>query len=119
MALNSFAQEVQIGQWRSYLPYNNAISLAKVDDRIYVATENNIFYLDVEEQILGRLNTTNGLSDVGISAMAKNPQTNTIVVAYNSTKIDIIDGNSIYSISDVERENIVGGKSINNITFNN
>ncbi|MDB2651866.1 hypothetical protein N9Y26_01265 [bacterium] len=38
MALNSFAQEVQIGQWRSYLPYNNAISLAKVDDRIYVAT---------------------------------------------------------------------------------
>jgi hypothetical protein len=56
---------------------------------------------------------------VGISAMAKNPQTNTIVVAYNSTKIDIIDGNSIYSISDVERENIVGGKSINNITFNN
>jgi hypothetical protein len=119
VALNSFAQEVQIGQWRSYLPYNNAISLAKVDDRIYVATENNIFYLDVEEQILGRLNTTNGLSDVGISAMAKNPQTNTIVVAYNSTKIDIIDGNSIYSISDVERENIVGGKSINNITFNN
>ena len=117
VALNSFGQEVQIGQWRSYLPYNNAISLAKVDDRIYVATENNIFYLDIEEEILGRLNTTNGLSDVGISAMAKNPQTNAIVVAYNSTKIDVIDGNSIYSISDVERENIVGGKTINNITF--
>jgi hypothetical protein len=117
VALNSFAQEVQIGQWRDYLPYNNAIALTKVNDRIYVATENNLFYLDAEDELLNRLSTVNGLSDVGVSAMAKDPQKNTLVVAYNSTKIDIIESNSIYSILDVERENVVGGKSINNISF--
>ena len=51
--------------------------------------------------------------------MAKDPQKNTLVVAYNSAKIDIIEDNSIYSMLEIERENIVGGKSINNITFNN
>jgi hypothetical protein len=119
VALNGFAQEVQIGQWRDYLPYNNAIALAKMDNRIYVATENNLFYLDVEDDILNRLSTINGLSDVGVTAMAKDSQNKALVVAYRSTKIDIIKGNSIYSILDVERENIVGGKSINNITINN
>ncbi len=110
---------MEIGQWRDYLPYNNAISLAKMNGKIYVATENSLFYLDPEEQILNRLSTINGLSDVGVAAMAKNPLKNTLVVAYNSTKIDIIENNRIYSMLDVERENIVGGKSINNITFNN
>ena len=119
IAFDSYSQKVEIGQWRDYLPYNNAISLAKMNDKIYVATENNLFYLELEEQILKRLSTINGLSDVGVAAMAKDPLKNTLVVAYNSTKIDIIEDNSIYSMLDVERENIVGGKSINNITFNN
>ena len=119
IAFNGYGQSVEIGQWRDYLPYNNAISLAKMNDKIYVATENNLFYLDLEQQVLNRLSTTNGLSDVGVAAMAKNPLKNTLVVAYNSAKIDIIEDNSIYSMLDVERENIVGGKSINNITFNN
>ena len=119
ISFDSYSQKLEIGQWLDYLPYNNAISLAKMNGKIYVATENNLFYLDLEEQILNRLSSINGLSDVGVSAMAKDPLKNTLVVAYNSTKIDIIEDNSIYSMLDVERENIVGGKSINNITFNN
>ena len=118
-AINSHCQNSEVGQWRDYLPYNNAISLAKMGGKIYVATENSLFYLDVEEQTLNRLSTINGLSDVGVAAMAKDPQKNTLIVAYNSTKVDIIRDNSIYSMLDIERENIVGGKSINNITFYN
>ena len=54
-----------------------------MNNKIYVATENNLFYLDLEQQVLNRLSTTNGLSDVGVAAMAKNPLKNTLVVAYN------------------------------------
>ena len=68
IALNSYSQNVEIGQWRDYLPYNNAISLAKMNNRIYVATENNLFYLDLEGQTLNRLSTINGLSDVAVAA---------------------------------------------------
>ena len=119
VCLSSNSQNVEIGGWRDYLPYNDAVGVAKMDGKIYVATENSLFYLDVEEETLNRLSTVNGLSDVGISTMAKNPQKNTLVVAYNSAKIDIIENNSIYSMLDIEMENIVGDKSINKIVFNN
>ena len=119
VALISKGQSAEIGQWKDYLPYNNSISLAKMNGKIYVATENNLFFWDESDEILGRLTKVNGLSDVGINAMEKDPQQDVLLVAYKSSKIDIIENNNIYSILDVERENIVGGKSINNITFNN
>ena len=73
-----------------------------MDGKIYVATKNSLFYLDVEEQMLNRLSTINGLSDIGVAAMAKDPQKNILIVAYNSTKVDIIKDNRIYSILDIE-----------------
>ena len=36
-----------------------------------------------------------------------------------SAIIDIISGDNIYSITDIERENIIGEKRINNITYSN
>ena len=100
------------------MPYNDAVGVAKMDGKIYVATENSLFYLDVEEETLNRVSTVNGLSDVGIATIAKDPQKNILVVAYNSAKIDIIENNSIYSMLDIEMENIIGDKSINKIVFN-
>ena len=119
IGLSCYGQSKEIGGWRDYLPYNNAIGVAKMDGKIYVATDNSLFYLNEEDQSISRLSKINGLSDVGISVMAKDPNSNTIIVAYNSTKIDIVEKNNIHSILDLERENIVGGKTINNISFYN
>ncbi len=119
IGLSCYSQSKEIGGWRDYLPYNNAIGVAKMDGKIYVATDNSLFYLNEEDQSINRLSKINGLSDVGISVMAKDPNNNTIIVAYNSTKIDIVEQNNIHSILDLERENIVGGKTINNISFYN
>ena len=119
IGLSCYGQSKEIGGWRDYLPYNNAIGVAKMDGKIYVATDNSLFYLNEEDQSINRLSKINGLSDVGISVMAKDPNSNTIIVAYNSTKIDIVEQNKIHSILDLERENIVGGKTINNISFYN
>ena len=81
-----------------------AIGVAKMDGKTYVATENNLFYLNEEDQSINRLSKINGLSDVGISVMAKDPNSNRIVVAYNSTKIDIVERNNMHSILDLERK---------------
>jgi len=112
------AQNVGVGQWKDYLPYNNSISVVKVDDRVYTATENSLFYLDVNDRTINRVNKINGLSDAGISCMEKSNSNDLIVLAYKSAIIDIINGDSIYSLTDIERENIIGEKKINNITFN-
>ncbi|MDG1190088.1 MAG: two-component regulator propeller domain-containing protein [Flavobacteriales bacterium] len=116
---SSSAQNLGVREWKDYLPYNNAISVCKMNNRIYTATENSIFYLDIQDNTINRLNKITGLSDVGISCMEINEELNLIVVAYESTIIDIISGDSIYSLTDIERENIIGEKRINNITYNN
>jgi len=117
IALNLNGQPPQIGQWKDYLPYNNAIALAEMNEQIYVCTENNLFLLNKNDEFISRLTTTNGLSDVGVNCMKKDLESNTLVIAYKSCKIDIIKDNNIQSLLDIERENIVGGKSINNISF--
>ncbi|MDB0007433.1 hypothetical protein N9E30_05725, partial [Flavobacteriales bacterium] len=109
---SSSAQNLGVREWKDYLPYNNAISVCKMNNRIYSATENCIFYLDIENNTINRLNKITGLSDVGISCMEKNEELNLIIVAYESTIIDIISGDNIYSLTDIERENIIGEKRI-------
>lgn len=116
--ISANAQNVEIGQWKDYLPYNKAIALETVDDIVYVATENSLFYLNTSTNSLSRLNKVNGLTDVGISTMKKEPNSETLVVAYKSTVIDLIKKNgSIHTVLDIERENIIGEKAINNISF--
>jgi len=115
--VNIYAQSIGVGEWKDYLPYNNSISVVKMGDRIYTATENSLFFLEINEGTISRLNTTTGLSDAGISCMEKSPENDQIIVAYKSTVIDIINGDEIYSLSDIERENIIGEKKINAISF--
>lgn len=112
-----YGQDVPIGQWKDYLPYNNAISLVKSENNIYVAGENSIFVFDVNSNYIQRLSKINGLSDVGVSAMEKAPEVNSIVVAYNSAIVDIIKDGKIFSLRGIERENIIGLKRINAISF--
>lgn len=116
--LYTVGQESQIGYWRDYLPYNNAISVAQIEGRVYVATQNSLFFLEVDGDFIERLTTINGLSDTGIKCMSKDHESNTLIIAYNSSKIDVLKNNTIYALLDIERENIIGGKSINSISFN-
>lgn len=116
---SSTGQNIGVGEWKDYLPYNNSISVAKTNNRIYTASENSLFYLDLDDETINRLSKINGLSDAGISCMEKSPLEDLIVVGYESTVIDIIKGDSIFGLNDIERENIIGEKKINNITFYN
>ena len=49
--------------------------------------------------------------------MAKDPNSNRIVVAYNSTKIDIVERNNIHSILDLEREILLGVRGLTTYLF--
>ena len=115
MSFNALSQGVEIGQWRDYLPYENGQFVTKMDDKIYLATESSIFYYQTENQSINRVSKANGLSDVGISIMKKDPESNLIIVAYQNANIDIISSDKIENVSDVKRASILGLKSINNI----
>lgn len=109
------AQEVGIGQWRDHLPYGDGVAVAQAGNRVYCATRSALFYYDIEDNSVSRLSRVEGLSDMGVGRLAYNKQTNTLVVAYTNTNIDLIIGNQIVNISDIKRKPIIGNKTIYNL----
>ncbi len=109
---------VSIGQWRTHLPYQKVIAVEPVENKIYAATEFELFYYDTQDNSINILNKINGLSDIGISTMRYNASQRKLFVAYTNANVDLIDADGrVTNMSDIKDKNIVGNKNINNVYF--
>lgn len=115
-ALTTKAQ-YSIGSWKDHLPYNNAFSICHYNNNIYLATENGLFIKETADNSISKLNKTDGLSDVGITAVENNE--NQLVIGYLNGNIDVIEKTDIHNIPLLKNEAILGEKKINNININN
>ncbi len=114
-SLSAQSPQIPIGQWRDELPYNYCNSVAEAGNRIYSSTPYAVFYFDKDDNSINRITKIQGLSDIGISCLAYNASTKTLVIAYADANIDLIQNNSIINISDIYRKPILGNKTINSI----
>ncbi len=114
-----FSQDIGIGEWRDHLPYNSTISVTDGDGLIYCATPYSLFYFDKADNVLTRMTKITGLSDIGISRVAFNDATNTLVIGYTNTNLDLIKGNDIINMSDIFNSDAIppGEKELYNIRF--
>lgn len=111
--------QLAIGQWRDHLSYKKGISVTQSNDFVYCATESGIFQLEKYDYSIDRLSKISGLSDVDVSTLRYNDDTQTLVIAYGNANIDLIKDNKIYNISDIKRKIITANKTIRNIHFRN
>jgi hypothetical protein len=120
-ATNSSSQgiPVGIGNWRYHTPFTKAIDVEAGGNRIYCSSSFGLFSYDRTSGEYDRFTKLSGLSDFEISGIYFDPGTQTLLVAYVNSNIDLIraDDNSIRNISDLKRKNIVGGKRINDVLF--
>jgi streptogramin lyase len=112
------AQNLPLGSWREHLSYTQARFVVNTGNRIYCATEQAIFYIDLSDNSIHRISKINGLSDVGISLMDYNASQNVMVVCYSNSNIDLLSGDAIVNLSDVERRTATGDKFIYDMCFN-
>jgi len=116
-SLFSFSQ-VKVGQWVDHLSYNNANGVAKVGDMVYVSNGSGLATYNVSDNEVKKLTKIEGLSDVGVFLLKRNPNNDNVLVIYNNTNIDVIkpDG-KIINVSDIKRKIITGNKTINDVYF--
>ena len=106
-----------IGQWREQ--YNNRSVQALIKgDKIYGATANQIFSIDSKKKV-ELIGKSDGLNEIGISAMAWDDLNQQLVIAYKNSNIDIIKGDNIYNINDIVVSNLYANKKINDIKILN
>jgi ligand-binding sensor domain-containing protein len=107
-----------IGSWRAHFSNESIQQVLKGDD-LYVAAANQIIQIDAKKQV-SYLNTTTGLHATGIHKIAWHPIENQLVIAYKNSRIDIVQGDQITLIDDIQNSTLYADKTINDlIVFNN
>jgi len=112
------AQNFEIGNWREHLPYIHAKKVVEGNGKIFCATDDGFYGYILSDKTIERKSKLNGLSDFGITDITYSTDYHVLVIAYNSTNIDLLyDDNSVLNISDIKRKNIPGNKRINSVSI--
>ncbi|MFM2048594.1 MAG: hypothetical protein RI955_1142, partial [Bacteroidota bacterium] len=114
----SFSQGVAIGSWRSHVGLSDAFTIVDAGDKIFCASRLGLFSVDKTDKSYEQFSKANGLNDVGISTMAWNAATKTLLIAYSNSNVDAITPNGIINISDIKNKSLPGDKAIYQITMN-
>lgn len=109
--------QMPLGQWRTHLPYRYCTLVETTDDRVYCSATGGLFSYNLTDNSLEKISKVDGLSDNGVSAMRWNSETETLILAYESSNLDIIRDGVITNIPDIMKKQIPGDKSIYAIEF--
>ncbi|MGV3640288.1 MAG: two-component regulator propeller domain-containing protein, partial [Adhaeribacter sp.] len=106
-----------IGSWQVHLPHNRATAVALAGDKVYAATGEGLFALDLEFNQLQVLSRSQGFTGGKVSTLDYDPASATLLIAYENTSIDLVQQGQVIPIPDIFRKNIPGGKQINHVYF--
>ena len=86
------------GIWTAHYAYRPAQFVAVDGSRVYCAQRSGLFVYDADRKVLTTKSKVDGLSDAGISAMAFDETTSTLVVGYAGGGIDLLSGRQSHCV---------------------
>lgn len=105
----------RIGEWRAHVSFTQVIAIAETPETIVGATANGLLFADKKAYHLTTKTKTEGLSDVGISALAYAFAPGLLVVGYENGNIDLLQKGQITNLSDLTRKSDIPDKTISRI----
>lgn len=112
-------ESIPLGSWRTHFSYQDILSLAVTEERVYAASENGFYYIDKEDNSLQELSRAQGLSSTGVERMGYHQPANSLLIAYRDAQLDIIQAGRVYNIRALADASLPGERKINNILFHN
>lgn len=88
-------EDIALGEWRTHLTYFDAQTLATSTEKVYVASQNGLFFYDKEFSSLEVISRIDGLSDIGIAYLQYLPNIEQLLIAYQNGNIDFLSDNEI------------------------
>ncbi|WP_313375017.1 two-component regulator propeller domain-containing protein [Chishuiella sp.] len=109
------------GRWGELFSYGDVKYLENVKGVIYCGTENGIFLFNPLEPSsdLVKINKTNYLNNVGISAMAYDENSDSFLVGYENGSLDLLKSGETSLVLDIKWNEYKGSKTINSIYIYN
>lgn len=106
-----------IGQWREHVPFINVIQVEEKKGSILAASPYGYFSYDPIKNEFERKTKVNGLSDLGIDLLIKDPNSDRFSIVYKNTNIDFVDGDLVKNIPDILLKKTQSDKTINSGTW--
>ncbi|WP_157886774.1 type IX secretion system anionic LPS delivery protein PorZ [Hymenobacter sp. PAMC 26628] len=101
------------GDWQLHLPTNRPLHLADAGNRVYVGTENAFYFIDKTLNTTQTLSSRDGLSDVGVAALAYDSVGHQTVVVYRNNNVDLLgDDGQVRNLPDILRKSIQSDRTI-------
>jgi ligand-binding sensor domain-containing protein len=104
-----------INGWRSHVSFTPVIHVAETPESIVGATANGIFILNKNSQQITTKTKVEGLSGIGISAIAFAPASNFLLIGYENGNVDLLKNDQIARLTDLTRKPNLPNKIINRI----
>lgn len=115
-----FALQISVAQqntrWKGYFSYNEVRDLSQSPNRLYVASENALFSLNVNTNELKTINTIDGLPSESISAMYYSASANKTLIGYRNGLMIVrneADGNILKVVDIINKQIPPNIKKIN------
>ena len=104
-------------RWNDLFSYNNVKLLEEVNGVIYCGTENGIFLFNPQNPTNDwiKLNKTNFLNNVSISAMAYDKDSDSFLVGYENGGLDLLRSGESTMVLDIKWNGFTGDKKVNHI----
>lgn len=103
-----------IGQWRAHFDNHSIQHVVKGGAFVYAASPYQIIRINNRNQHYW-IDKSNGLSDIHIRQLAWDENEAQLIVAYDNSNIDILNGDEVYNINAVQLTNLYPDKKINAI----
>jgi hypothetical protein len=104
-----------IGSWSDHLPYHSLKWVASGDKEVLGSTSLALSVYNKQYNEIRKLSKVHGLTDCGINTIGYSSATNSFVIAYTNSNIDILTGTTITNIPDIFNKYISGSKEINRV----
>ena len=105
------------GTWDVHLPFHEIKSVAGAGNKIYGATDGAILIYDLDDGSVEKLTKVDGLSDVNISTIEYHPELEYLIIAYSNGNLDLYKNGEFININAIKISNIIGDKTINQISI--
>ena len=103
-----------IGTWREHVPFNNSFQVENQQELIVCGTPYGFFTYNPVSKEFQRKTKMNGLSDVGLKLLSKDPNSNKLMLVYENSNIDFVAGDFIQNLPDILLKKTQSDKTINN-----
>lgn len=105
--------QLKIGEWQQHLPWQRGRWVTQSTDKIWFATEWGFVELNKSDRAPRFFSKTEGLSEIGMGAIKFDPKTETLLLTYSNSNIDLWRNGVVTNVPFIKTNtSILGDKHI-------